>query len=331
MLSLVNSKINKKRNTSQQGFTLVELMIALVLGLLVSAAALQIFLTSQKNLSLQQASSDIQSDSLFGLESVVRDIRLANLNASKSFIDDKVLHGGIVLSKNNYSNKIKEDGTVDITLTEVDSLSYGGLGPSNLKDQKSDVLVIQYRNILQNQFSCEGQALPKDVYVVQKYFLRSDTNRTDPNSPLSLACKAFTYTGDTPPNVDLSGNGEIIIPRVDHLSVLLGVAEDVASPNCTGAASSEVVTQDGRLDCFGYIGIEEYKKLAEKPQIVSIKLGMLVRAVSSNGRNKYFNKDQEFEILNTKAALKEDAKNNLYMRNVVSQTIAIRNGFGLDN
>ena len=331
MLSLVNSKINKKRNTSQQGFTLVELMIALVLGLLVSAAALQIFLTSQKNLSLQQASSDIQSDSLFGLESVVRDIRLATLNASKSFIDDKVLHGGIVLSKNNYSNKIKEDGTVDITLTEVDSLSYGGLGPSNLKDQKSDVLVIQYRNILQNQFSCEGQALPKDVYVVQKYFLRSDTNRTDPNSPLSLACKAFTYTGDTPPNVDLSGNGEIIIPRVDHLSVLLGVAEDVASPNCTGAASSEVVTQDGRLDCFGYIGIEEYKKLAEKPQIVSIKLGMLVRAVSSNGRNKYFNKDQEFEILNTKAALKEDAKNNLYMRNVVSQTIAIRNGFGLDN
>ena len=331
MLSLVNSKINKKRNTSQQGFTLVELMIALVLGLLVSAAALQIFLTSQKNLSLQQASSDIQSDSLFGLESVVRDIRLANLNASKSFIDDKVLHGGIVLSKNNYSNKIKEDGTVDITLTEADSLSYGGLGPSNLKDQKSDVLVIQYRNILQNQFSCEGQALPKDVYVVQKYFLRSDTNRNDPNSPLSLACKAFTYTGDTPPNIDLSGNGEIIIPRVDHLSVLLGVAEDVASPNCTGAASSEVVTQDGRLDCFGYIGIEEYKKLAEKPQIVSIKLGMLVRAVSSNGRNKYFNKDQEFEILNTKAPLKEDAKNNLYMRNVVSQTIAIRNGFGLDN
>ena len=129
----------------------------------------------------------------------------------------------------------------------------------------------------------------------------------------------------------MSGNGEIIIPRVDHLSVLLGVAEDVASPNCTGAASSEVVTQDGRLDCFGYIGIEEYKKLAEKPQIVSIKLGMLVRAVSRNGRNKYFNKDQEFEILNTKAALKEDAKNNLYMRNVVSQTIAIRNGFGLDN
>ena len=331
MASLVNSKINKKINTSQQGFTLVELMIALVLGLLVSAAALQIFVTSQKNLSLQQASSDIQSDSLFGLESVVRDIRLANLNASKSFIDDKVLHGGIVLSKNNYSNKIKEDGTVDITLTEVDSLSYGGLGPSKLKNQKSDVLVIQYRNILQNQFSCEGQALPKDVYVVQKYFLRSDTNRNDPNSPLSLACKAFTYTGDTPPNIDLSGNGEIIIPRVDHLSVLLGVAEDVASPNCTGAASSEVVTQDGRLDCFGYIGIEEYKKLAEKPQIVSIKLGMLVRAVSSNGRNKYFNKDQEFEILNTKAPLKEDAKNNLYMRNVVSQTIAIRNGFGLDN
>ena len=38
---------------SQQGFTLIELMIAITLGLLISAAALMIFLSSQRSLALQ--------------------------------------------------------------------------------------------------------------------------------------------------------------------------------------------------------------------------------------------------------------------------------------
>ena len=62
----------------QQGFTLIELMIALVLGLLISAAALQLFTGSILSSRMQQANDELQNSGIFGLDYIVRDIRLAN-------------------------------------------------------------------------------------------------------------------------------------------------------------------------------------------------------------------------------------------------------------
>lgn len=325
--------LNKKlfSFSKQSGFTLLELMIALSLGLIVSAIAIQLALTGQKGVSTQQALSDLQNDSLFGLETFVREIRLANLNAVEPIINDTVLHGGIVLDARNYTQKFKtdEDGkpttTLDITLKNA--LSEGAVSDSsNLVGQASDQLVIQYKNSMGNQFDCEGRQIVKDAYVVQRYFLRNDTNRGDPNKPLALACKAFSYMGDEPAEIDLSGDGQIMIPRVDHLSVQLVVARDGMNSTCSAAADA-----DGQLDCFGQISIDDYKKLtgAVKPQIVAVKVGLLVRSNNTVGNNDLFNADKEYQILNTQAKLSPDEKNKLYMRNVVTQTIAIRNGFGI--
>lgn len=315
-------------NISQNGFTLLELMIALVLGLVISAAALQLFLISQKGVITQQALLDVQSDSLFGLEALTRDIRLANLNAGEPYIDDTVLHGGIVVDGKNYTTKRKAVPNINqANITLTNALSVGGAGDSNLKDQKSDILVLQYRNILNSQFDCEGKQLIKDVYVVERYFLREDRNRNDPNKPLSLACKSTVYTGDEPTKIDLSGEGQIIIPRVDHFSVMLGVAQDGRNTNCTANDASKI---DGNMDCFGYVSIENYKLLTNKPHIVAIKIGLLIRSTSSVGQNQFFDQDTEYQVLETKAKLTEDNKNKLYARKVITQTIALRNGFGIE-
>lgn len=311
--------MNLSIHKMNKGFTLLELMIALVLGLIVSAIAIQLTLTAQKSLSSQQGMSNLQNDALFGLEAVVRDVRLANLNASDVVVNDTVLHGGVVLNGKNYTTK-RAEGIADIEL--VDGLSNGEVAnTSNLQSINSDQLVIQYRNMMKDQFDCEGRSIPVDTYVVQKYFLRKDTSRNDPNQPFALACKAFTYSGDEPAKIDLSGNGEIIIPRVDYFGVLLGVAQD----KC--AAVDPV---DGIMSCFGYMSIKDYMALTvAKPQIVMIKIGMLVRSTNSVGTNNLFNKNKVYKILNAEAKLKEDTKNQLYMRNIVTQTIAIRNGFGI--
>jgi len=315
-------------NRMQMGFTLLELMIALALGLIISAAALQLFLTSQRSITTQQALSDIQNDSLFGLESITRDIRLANLNAAQPYVDDSVLHGGIVLNGRNYSSKrlaAPKQNEADISLTTTE-LSASNQGPSNLNGLKSDQLVIQYRNILDSQFDCEGNGLSKDVYVVERYFLREDTNRNEPNKALALACKSMVYTGDTPAKIDLSGKGQIIIPRVDHFSVMLLVAQDERNNTCTASAS-----KDGNMDCFGYMNIQDYMKLTAvtKPQIVAVKIGLLIRSINTVGQNKFFNKDTSYQILQTNGKLTEDDKNKLYIRKVITQTIALRNGFGI--
>lgn len=334
--------------TKQTGFTLIELMISLVLGLLISAIALQLFLTSQRSITVQQAMMNLQSSALFGLGSVINSIRLANLNSSQPYIKDDVLYGGVVLSPANISNNKDADGNLNFTIND-NLLSRGGIGESNLKDQTSDQLVIQYKVSTPNQFDCEGTGLTVSDYVVERYFLRKDTNRNDPNKPLALACKATRYTEDTAKtNTTLSGlngNGEIIIPRVDHFSVRLGVAYDGANADCDAITIIKKVPKengkeedvienieaDSRLDCFSYMDIEDYRTLTgEKPQIVSIQIGLLVRSTDTVGNNNFFDADQPYNVLNTSAILNPDNKNNLYLRSVVTQTIAIRNGFGIE-
>lgn len=68
----------KISNQYQKGFTLIELMVALVLGLLVSAAAVQLFTGSILSTRMQQANDELQNSGIFGLDYIVRDIRLAN-------------------------------------------------------------------------------------------------------------------------------------------------------------------------------------------------------------------------------------------------------------
>ncbi|WP_428983432.1 PilW family protein, partial [Paraburkholderia diazotrophica] len=50
--------ISNYRSTS--GFTLIELMISLVLGLLISAAVIQVYLTNTKTASTQKSGSELQ-------------------------------------------------------------------------------------------------------------------------------------------------------------------------------------------------------------------------------------------------------------------------------
>lgn len=313
----------------QSGFTLIELMVSISLGLLVVAAATQLYLTGQKGMAVQQGAANLQNSASFGLEYMLRDIRLANLNAVKPMIDPTVLHGGIVLNKANLSS------ASTFTLTGATSsnnlMTAGAVGASNLQGENSDQLVIQYRNAnsqgtIVNAFDCEGNTVAPNAYVVERYFLREDANRNDPNAPLALACKATGYLNDNDAKLDgLDGKGEIIIPRVDHLRVLLGVASDTLD----ATRSPAVAGQDGVLDKFGYISIPNYLALTTKPQIVSVQLGLLVRSPDSVGKNDLMDVNKTYQILDVNKALKTDSKNNLYNRQVVTQTVALRNGFGL--
>lgn len=61
----------------QVGLSLVELMIALVLGLLISAGVVSIFLSSKQSYQTQDAISQIQENARFAQEFIARDARMA--------------------------------------------------------------------------------------------------------------------------------------------------------------------------------------------------------------------------------------------------------------
>ena len=101
-------------SNSQSGFTLIELMIALALGLVISAAAIMLFLTGQKSYSLQQGTADLQDNANFGLNYIVKDIRLSNLNTMTSGISDETA-GGRIVFRSISNKKSITSGTPPVT------------------------------------------------------------------------------------------------------------------------------------------------------------------------------------------------------------------------
>lgn len=172
---------------AQSGFTLVELMISLVLGLLITAAAMQVYYTNYKTSTIQRSGSELQQSSIFGLAPLEANIRLANLGNDIAYIDDETVQGGVVLTgcnlgiytlasakqigdrppkyqplpdacnpKSESTEIYKKDiyaQTSSGYLTRTGSESSAGnnktkwTGVSNIKGIGSDQLTIQYKNI----------------------------------------------------------------------------------------------------------------------------------------------------------------------------------------
>lgn len=298
---------------NQRGFTLIELMIALVLGSLIVAASIQVFINANQSLAFQQSSANIQNSGLFGMDYIVRDLRRANIDSNSAAMTVDTLHGGIVFNNKNISK---------VTMTDAESinalLTKSSIGPSNFNNLKSDQIVIQYKNTIGSQFNCEGVKVLPNQFVVQRYFLKEEkaAATADQYRPLSLRCKATVYTGDSATSLDLSGDGEMLIPNVDHLRVLLGVARD--NP-----------VKDGVMDDFLYVSPSEYIKLIDKPQIVSIQLGILVRSPESVANGTELTKFTVLDLQNKE--LLTDPDKSKYLRQVITQTVALRNGFGVEN
>lgn len=297
----------------ERGFTLIELMIALTLGLLIVAASIQVFITANQSLAFQQSSANIQNSGLFGMDYIIRDLRRANIDSNSAAMTIDTLHGGIVFNNKNISKA---------TMTDAESinalLTKSSIGPSNFNSLKSDQIVIQYKNTIGSQFNCEGVKVLPNQFVVQRYFLKEEkaAATADQYRPLSLRCKATVYTGDSATSLDLSGDGEMLIPNVDHLRVLLGVARD--NP-----------VKDGVMDDFLYVSPSEYIKLIDKPQIVSIQLGILVRSPESVANGTELTKFTVLDLQNKE--LLTDPDKSKYLRQVITQTVALRNGFGVEN
>ena len=95
---------------NQNGFTLIELMIALVLGLLIVAASIQVFVNANQSLAFQQSNANIQNSGLFGMDYIIRDLRRANIDSNSAAMTVDTLHGGVVFNNTNISKATMTNG-----------------------------------------------------------------------------------------------------------------------------------------------------------------------------------------------------------------------------
>lgn len=343
-MEILRSKVSKKYfitpvNT-KQGFTLVELMISLVLGLLISAAVMQVYLANVRSATLQEAGSSIIDANVFGLPIIEDHIRLANLGLAGK-VNDTSEGSGIVFTQAGNLKNIRLTGNKEVPLTLLTNTGdMTPLGTGNQWTAKtatntpSGQLTIQFR-APQDMYDCEGNLAlgPREVslnkvkkiidgqIVIERYYLQAQDS-TKPNQ-LSLYCDAGKYivedmddyeeqeragkasTVFTDKNVikDFGDKGVVIIPHMDYFDILLG-------------------TKEGSV--IRYYTVKEYKAAVNKPEIISIKIGSIIR---SNSVVQSSELNNEFSVFNKTIKLKSDATDieKKYLRFAVQNEIALRN------
>lgn len=285
------------------GFTLIELMISLVLGLLISAAVIQVYVISTRTITIQQSASEVQDSSIFALQALEKHIRIANLGNPITSISSTSNHGGVVLTPTNLGTT---NTTPTILLTNSAG-STGFTGLSNIANVMSDQLTIQYKNITPNPlYDCQGAEIAANSpdWVVERYFVRLATGATASTGlqNLALACAAGRVSESGAVLTPFSGNGEVIVPAIDQFKVLLGTQIEINQ--------------------LTYLTPSTYLKLTDKPPITTIKLGAIVRSTTP----LITNTDQgSFTVLGSAQNLKADTTSRRFYRRSYESTILLRN------
>ena len=293
--------------THSSGFTLIELMISLVLGLLISAAVIQVYIINVRTSTVQQSASEVQDSAIFSLQAIEDHIRLANLGNPISNIKDTTNHGGIVLTTANLGTS----NATEAKYLTVSADSTGWTGLSNITGVESDQLTIQYKNVTSSSlFDCEGTevALGSSDWVVERYFVRKATGGADTDLVLACAAGRVDEDGNIVVGSDFNGAGEVIIPAVDQFKVLLGTLADVST--------------------LSYLPASTYLELTDKPSITTVKFGVIVRSdtpLIENPESSLPVADKgKFTILGVEQKLKADSVSKVRYRRSYESTIVLR-------
>lgn len=323
-----NLKAKPRHSTSsmgayqQSGFTLIELMISLILGLIISAAAIQVYIINVKTSSIQASGSELQEASVFGLQQLERKARLANLGNPETQITSATNKGGVVLTPANLGITGTYSGMGYLTRRAGDSGggTNGWTGISNITGMPSDQLTIQYTNVTGDQIAdCEGSTIEPNDTVVERYFLRQETGDTSTGAikKLVVACDAgrVNVVDGVASGIDSTATdakkfgqaGQEFVANVDQFQVLLGVQYTSG-------------TNAGKMM---YLPSNAYLKITgDKPAITAIKMGIIVHGntpiVGSEGQDKFI-------LLGQTNTLKTDATRKNQVRNTYETTTLLRN------
>lgn len=204
---MTNQYIDLKQQViqkNQHGFTLIELMIAIVLGLLVVAAALAIFLSGQRSLNTQTGMSELQQNSIFGLSQLTHDLRHTNLNTTTTQqITKTMAGGGVIFSATNSA------GINDKYVTKVNETA------TNM-NVSSDQLTIQFQPTSTGMVNCEGtELLNNTTPTIQRYYLEETVQGS---GVFDLKCDAGGSNGAT-----LGNGAHTLIQNVEAFKVRFGV------------------------------------------------------------------------------------------------------------
>lgn len=272
---------------------MLELMIAMALGLLIIAAATGVFLAGQRSLATQSGASDLQQNAIFGIAQLTHDLRHINLNTTDTTVMKKnTLGAGVVFSSANLATGASITNITNNHITKVEAAVNPVFAGIN-----NDQLTIQFKPHIKGLLqSCMGSELEANEVNIQRYFIQP---MPQGDNRFGLYCQAQNSKDSfaNPPR--------LVIPDVEAFKVRFG-------------------TKNG-----SNMQYKDINGLTNNDEIISIEVGLIMRSTHNLGSsNSVINDGKMYRIAGQEVKLINTSGTPTYMREVFSQVVAIRNSSG---
>ena len=321
------SSVYHRHQQKNAGFTLIELMIALALGLIIVAAGLAVFLSSSRSLGLQSSMGELQQNANFGLSLVTHDLRHTNLNTlSSQRVNNITIGSGLIFKKENLPTALQNFSNLETEYATLENKSLDNTSGN------SDQLTMQYVPASSTVTDCEGNDIEdaSSKNIIQRYYVAETPQQLDgePKS-YSLYCDAGYYEASDNTIIGLGENAQQIMQRVDAFKIRLGIRNPAG--NLRYMTVNEYITEMDKILGEGECETDKYAKNCTSTylNVVSIDVGILSRSTGSIGADANLNTKKTFEVAGSSVTLAGDeALNKKYLRQAVNQVVAIRNTLG---
>ena len=286
----MKSERNSKR---RNGFTLIELMIAMVLGLVVMGGVVTLFAQSQRSFRVDKSISNMQAEARFALQEISRDLRMAGFLSEPLNPASIFAHAGLVIGTDcgiaaqpNWIYGLRDGATGEInTVTTVDNAtagtaaaSYSCIAGGELRPT-SDVL--STKRVVGNTTTVANR-LPGAVYVrANGSFGRMYINGAAPGVPVPFndweyRPRVYYIRNFT----TVAGDG---IPSLCR-KVLAWGAPPTMQTECIAQGVEDLQVEFG-LDPDGDGNVNAYMQnptLTQMQQAISARIYLLVRTVDED-------------------------------------------------
>ncbi len=242
-----------------QGFSLVELMVGLLISLLVAFVAVGYLVSSSRTLTYQNSNDLIQENARFAFELIASESRLAGLNEVGAngtiwlnSATDLLVDG--ISAQAVCNNDLGEVSAVGSSLCNANNLTYSLGGTANIV---SDRFALMYAQ--ETGTTCTGQDITSFQRILSVYWVADLDNDGVP----SLYCQAYSSTPNLVTKVynafTLMGARSPLVDGIETLQVLYGVDTD----------------GDQQVDSYSDYGSIS---AANRRNVLSAKIGLMVNS-----------------------------------------------------
>lgn len=184
------------------GFTLVELLVSMGIGLAVLAAVAGTFIAQSKYLNAQEQINEMQQNARAAMDIMVREIKMAGYPASGTFC-------GVPYSTSQLEIKADLDGSGSITSNSNEDIIYSYDSTEKQILRNSVPLADNIESFTFGYLKADGTSTtdPEQIWQVS-VSITAKTAKPDPNYSTNNGYRTYQVTASiTPPNLAINQDG----------------------------------------------------------------------------------------------------------------------------